>query len=314
MVSNHHPVQGVLGELRYKRTSSGFEKASSSRDSYDLLSRSSPHYVRFCPELDREMIIIPPHQIVRHYSPPDGLRRLLASDSDPLIGRIVRRLSERSGLEGDCFGVTGSFLIGAQTASSDIDLVVYGLANYPKVVEALKKCIAEGTFSPLESKDWHQIYCKRVPPASPYSYAEFLWHESRKWNRAKLLGMRFDILSARGAGEIRGDFADTVCRRLGRAVARCRVVDAGLGYDYPARYLVQDCVALHREVREIVSYTHTYVDQVRDGEKAICGGILEEVSGKVAHNRILVGSTRESPGEFLKVLKSGRERSWPTIG
>lgn len=301
VVLNLHPVSGIISQLRFRRTSTGLVKIGSTQDSYQFLS-DYPGYVQFCPELDRDLVIVPRDCVMRHYNPTSGLIEIMKSDNGADVSVIVSELLLKSGLHLDDLGITGSYLIGAQDHESDIDLVIYGLDTYNRLVLALQECVEQAIFSPLDRGDWQRIYQKRgLDATTGYTFREFLWHESRKWNRAKLGKRRFDLLSGRRIEEITGDFQDFTFKRLGEAHVECKVIDSSLGFDYPARYQVSNCNALCQNVREIVSFTHTYIDQVREGEVALCAGILEKVSGKEDYYRILIGSSREATGEFLKV-------------
>lgn len=301
VVSNLHPSSGILAQLRFRRTDRGLVKMNSSAECQKFLSRLHPGYVRFCAELDREVTVVPEGDVVDHFQPAARLGQLIRKAEDADINSIVSELASRSGLRESDLGITGSFLVGAQNRSSDIDLVVYGLSNYARLQDALRESVARGVFSRLGRRDWARLYQKRVPDSSDYSFREFIWHESRKWDRAKLGNRRFDVLSARRTDEISGRFSDAAFKRLGKARASCTVTDSRLAHDYPARYSVSDCRAQDHEVSEVVSFTHTYSNQVREGERALCSGILEQVSGIEPHFRILIGSSREAPGEFLKV-------------
>ena len=57
-------------------------------------------------------------------------------------------------------------------------------------------------------------------------------------------------------------------------------------------------------VDEVASFTHTYAGQVKDGEKVIAQGKLEKITdvktGK-SRNRLVVGTTRESIDEYIKL-------------
>jgi len=306
VVSNLHPPSGILAQLRFRRTSGGLMKVRTSAEAERFLSRLAPQYIRFCPELDREVTIVPEKSVLRHLQPAFRLDELVREDDEPALSSAIAELVARSGLAQADLGVTGSFLVGAQEASSDIDLVVYGLSNYRRVLDALGECVSHGVFSRLDRRDLARLYRKRVSDPSSYSFQEFVWHESRKGDRAKFGNRRFDVLSARRPEEIDGRFGDVSFKRLGRARATCVVTDDELAHDYPARYGVSGCQALGVEVSEIVSFTHTYANQVRRGERAICHGILERVSGAEPHFRILIGSSREAPGEFLKVAREDR--------
>ena len=57
------------------------------------------------------------------------------------------------------------------------------------------------------------------------------------------------------------------------------------------------------DLKEVVSFTHTYAGEVVDGEHVIAKGKVEKVitEGKEDHYRIVVGTTREAIDEYLKL-------------
>jgi predicted nucleotidyltransferase len=54
-------------------------------------------------------------------------------------------------------------------------------------------------------------------------------------------------------------------------------------------------------ISEVASYTHTYAGQAKDGERIIARGKLEKVIGEDVTYRLIVGTTRESLGEYIKI-------------
>ena len=56
-------------------------------------------------------------------------------------------------------------------------------------------------------------------------------------------------------------------------------------------------------ITQVASYTHTYAGQAVAGERILVKGKLEKVTGKKTVHRLIVGTTRESVGEYIK-LKS----------
>ena len=105
-----------------------------------------------------------------------------------------------------------------------------------------------------------------------------------------------------GLGDL--GLALSLFKRLGKIEAAYTVADSDLAHDYPAVYRASDCEYGDPNVSEVVSFTHTYVEQARRWERIVCRGILESVTGKRNYLRILVGSSREAKGEYIKVLGS----------
>ena len=60
------------------------------------------------------------------------------------------------------------------------------------------------------------------------------------------------------------------------------------------------------EISELASLTHTYAGEVVDGEEVVARGKIEKVlkNGEFEKYRILVGTTRESLNEYIKLRES----------
>ena len=84
--------------------------------------------------------------------------------------------------------------------------------------------------------------------------------------------------------------------KLGTRVLRATVTDDFHAFDYPARFEVAEA-----EIPEVLSYNPTFTGQARKGETVEAAGWVEQLdNGRL---RLIVGSTREAPGEYIKVLR-----------
>ena len=84
----------------------------------------------------------------------------------------------------------------------------------------------------------------------------------------------------------------------------CTVSDALEAFDNPSRYLVEDVRVLEGpgvEITEVVSFTHTYAGQAREGERILARGKLERFTGRNDGYRVVVGTSREAEDEFIKL-------------
>lgn len=235
----------------------------------------------------------PAYRDVFHRVPLSDIRRVLKPEEE--IDRIaardarVRRLLSLFSLPPGSIGCTGSFLCGLENEASDIDLVVYG-DYWFRAVEILRDATGNGLLEPIDEAMWRRIYEKRKPEIG---FDEFLLHEKRKWNRGKIDTTYFDILYTRS-------YADALCvphakgRVLGRGTIEATVTDARFSHDSPAVYRVD-----HGEVSSVLSFTHTYSGQAREGEVIEARGVLEEHGGDVW---LIVGTSREAKGEFIRSL------------
>jgi len=83
-------------------------------------------------------------------------------------------------------------------------------------------------------------------------------------------------------------------RVLGRRTIEAVVTDARFSYDSPAIYKVD-----HGEVTTVLSFTHTYSGQAREGETIQARGVIEEHGDE---HWLIVGTSREAKGEFIRSL------------
>jgi predicted nucleotidyltransferase len=114
----------------------------------------------------------------------------------------------------------------------------------------------------------------------------------------------FDILATREWNEISGTYGNETYKPCGTIAIEATVSDALAAFDNPAVYQLEDVQILEGPdvpLREVASYTHTYSGQAREGERILARGKLEKVMGKKTHYRLIVGTTRESLGEYVKL-------------
>jgi len=231
------------------------------------------------------------HDIAVHHSPKKRLQTLLTKTKTDLIEQdciTLAHLLFDKGMPLDRMGVTGSLLIGAQNKSSDIDLVIYGRKNFQRVRECIKTLIADQKLGVLQEKDWVESYARR---SCDLSLQDYVWHEQRKFNKALINNRKFDL----NLIEEEGVFSSVVYRKQGEITIQAQVMDAQYAFDYPARFLLK-----HAQISEVLCYTATYTGQAEKNEWIEVSGALE--IGSDGSQRILVGSTREAKGQFIKVI------------
>ena len=288
-------VDGVLEDdralafLRYVPEGAGHRKVSTEQANA-LLREHYPRYLYHSARLDADLHAVPLADIRCHHRPRERVRSLLEHGPTDAIEAKLLRLLEKligEGVAPECLGVTGSLLIGGQTPASDLDLVVYGRPQFFQAKEAVSRLIARGELEELNAVSWRDAYERR---GCALSLQEFLRHERRKGNKGMIEGTKFDLALVDEA------VPESVrWRKTGRVTIRARVLDDSRAFDQPARYRLD-----HPQLREVVSFTHTYVGQARSGELIeACGAVEESAEG---FKRLVVGSSREAPGEYIRVL------------
>jgi hypothetical protein len=262
-----------------------FRKLSFS-EAYEFLKRHHPEYVK-----DVHMV---PKEDIKEILRPEECLPLIAKREDKVrtIYDLLRKHIPRERI-----GVTGSFLCGLNGEKSDIDFVVYGRRNFDKAREVIEDAKKTGFISEIKDEIWRRIYDKRKPELR---YEDFVAHERRKRNRGMIGNSYFDILYVRDWDEIkhldRRDYERG--ERVGYRKIRAEVKDASFSFDNPAIYEVKS-EHKHREVNKILSFTHTYAGQAMEGEEIEAKGMMEKTKHEM---RLVVGTTREAKGEWIKSL------------
>jgi hypothetical protein len=306
-VSYHHPPDRWLSFLRYYPSSSGerersgrrYGKVPSTHESYEILRKRYPKYLFPPGQEGAPLQAVPRERVLQIHRPEERLEALLSDPKDALE-EDARTLSEiLSTIPTRRKGVTGSLLIGLHLPeTSDLDFVVYGADRHREARALLIEALEEGPVRPLNRVEWLRAYQKRFPGAAELTFEEFCRYEKRKGHRGVLNGRVFDLLMVRDEEEIQEARPVEWTVPLGPARLSCVVTEAVYAFDSPALYRVE----APRQVREVVSYTHTYAGQAVEGERIEVSGRLERVlRGGEEYLRVVVGTTREAEGEYIKV-------------
>jgi len=258
---------------------------------------------------------------------------------NPLIKKLLNVADffhYKAGINYNNLGISGSILPNLQKDGvSDIDFVIYGLKNHKKAMKTFEKFKGkktkikklknnetgkreekkkEITLDPIQDSYWERIYNKRMKDSS-LTKEEFCWYEDRKNNRGIVEGTLFDILATRNWDEIQGTWGDSRYKPVGIAKIEATIDDAIASYDNPAIYKVKNLDVLEIDegdiknigkIDEIASFTHTYAGQAIEEERIIAKGKIEKVlkytdGNKKENYRLVVGTTRESIDEFIKL-------------
>lgn len=282
----------VLGFLRYRRV--GGQPVKLQTDQANAwLAAHHPDLLFHSPRLAARVHGVPVDRIARHYRPRERAAELMVTPArDALEAKAQRCLDlfRHGGIPQASLGITGSLLIGAQHPASDLDFVIYDRDVFHRAREIVRGAIAAGDLAELAADDWREAYERR---GCELSFGEYLWHERRKLNKGLCGGTKFDITLVAD----RPEPPDRPVHKRGRISLTAEVTDAREAFDFPARYRLA-----HPEIGEVLSFSHTYAGQALAGEWVEISGLLEETDD--GRRRIIVGSTREAPGEFIRVRRA----------
>lgn len=255
-----------------------------------LLATHHADYLYYSPKLQAQLHAVPVNRIVRHYQPNQGLQAILHAKSCDAVTSDVRALCQllaRKGVDLTHCGITGSVLLGVHNSQSDIDLLCYDGAVFQQCRKAVAELLTEHQLEPLSAQDWQDSYQRR---ACALDFADYVWHEQRKCNKALINGRKFD-LSLLNSTEPDTEHYE----KCGALTIQARVSDDSGAFNYPAEFSID-----HVELTSVVSFTATYIGQAITGENIEARGQVEQdTRGK---KRLVIGSSREAEGEYIKVV------------
>lgn len=259
---------------------------------YALLESRYPGYLYYSRRLDAPLHAVPAEKIKRHHEPRARLQQLLACMAPDALQAKLQILAHyliSQGVTPESLGVTGSLLVARQHAASDIDLVLYDRNSFFLAKQAVVAGIETGALRALDETDWRAAWDRR---GCALDFETFVWHERRKGNKGMIEDTKFDLALVVDE-PVQED--DRVWLKQGSRQIQARILDDTHAYDQPARYALD-----HAEIGEILCFTHTYVGQARPGEMIAACGMLELSND--GSRRLVVGSSREAPGEYIRVL------------
>lgn len=292
VVSDTNEQGKVLCFLRYVRDDVGWKKVTT-EPANAFLKKNHPGYLHYSPLLDAHLHAVPTERIIKHHQPKRRLQQIMQKSRPDAIERDLLQLCEllqQKGLDLSQLGITGSLLVNVQKQSSDIDLVCYGRSVFHQCRTITRELIEQGYLQDLNDKDWQESYQRR---ACELSFADYVWHERRKANKAVINGRKFDLnfLDESKPTDSPG------YQKYGAITLQCTITDDTHAFDYPAQFKID-----HEQLDAIVSFTATYTGQAVTGETVEVSGIVEQSEQGV--KRIVVGSNREAHGEYIKVIRA----------
>jgi uncharacterized protein len=292
VVSEYQEDDRVLTWLRYIKDGLGLHKINTEQ-ARKLISDSYPEFLFHSQYADSDLHGIPLESISHIHRPDQAVVRLLnMTDPDNKQRDAIKilKLLLDTGIKEETIGITGSLMLDTHNEQSDIDIVIYGRDLFYKVRQSIKDYLESGVLEPLDDLLWKDAYQRR---ACELSFEDYCSHEQRKFNKCVSGTSKVDISMI---PEVYERFQENgPFKKQGQDKIAAIVTDDTYAFDFPARYFTD-----HKTISEVVSYTATYVGQVQKGEKIEAAGYVEQ--GSDGKNRILVGSSREAAGEYIRVV------------
>ncbi|WP_292459683.1 nucleotidyltransferase domain-containing protein [Methanothermococcus sp.] len=304
-------------DIRRQMNGNKYIKITDTTKTYNILKDYFPEYLFYDETKDIVLHAVPRECITNILSPNDRLKEILNEQNNEFEKKCKDLADELHayGLNYKYMGVSGSTVIKLNNEGSDIDFVIYGMKNHKKARGVLKTIFnkKKDNIHPLSNDFWKKAYNKRIKDGT-LSYDEFVWHEKRKYNRGVINNTMFDLLATRDWNEINSKYGDYSYKNLGFIKIECDIINDDYIFDNPAIYKINNVKIINlkekyklklkpEDIKEIVSFTHTYAGQAFNGERVIARGKLEGVSSPYGdYKRIVVGTSREAFNEYIKLI------------
>ncbi len=293
VVSEYQEDDRALCWLRYVKDKNGMQKLES-KQAGQLIRESYPEFLFHSQYADIDLHGISLESIDRVHRPDQAVVRLLESvspDSTQQDAIKLIKLLLDAGIKIETIGITGSLMLDTHNEHSDIDMIVYGRKRFFEVRKLVQQFLKTGELKSLDESFWQSAYQRRD---CALSYGEYQSHELRKFNKCISGETKVDISMIPEIYERVQE--NGPYKKMGQDKISSVVTDDAYAYDFPARYLIE-----HDTINEVVSYTATYTGQALKGDKIEAAGYIEQ--GSDGNNRLLVGTSREAAGEYIRVIE-----------
>ncbi|MFQ6087409.1 MAG: hypothetical protein ACE5K0_00710 [Candidatus Methanofastidiosia archaeon] len=295
-----HPKDRVISYLRYFPSDEGgrvkdgrrYEKIYDLGKRRNFLKENYPFFLFYDEYFHRELSGVPFKRIKKTYKPRDFLKELSEkenlSDFESETLKLCELISQRSGVDFENLGISGSLLVGLESKTSDIDVLVYGRKNSLKIYKILRELRDEGTLIPYFGERLKRICKLRWEKVTP---------KLMKMERRKLLHGIFEdreyFLRLLSREDFR--YSEVEFIPLKKCKVRAKITDDSNGIFTPCSYEVGDCS--DERIKYLKSFRGRFTEQVFRGDEVFAFGMLEEVRfEKRCYHQLIMGDR----GDFLE--------------
>jgi predicted nucleotidyltransferase len=254
-----------------------------------IFRKHFPEYLFFSKVFNKEVVVVPKTEIKTVFVPKIGLSQLISKENPDMLEKeaisVIKLLSKKSEVPLNSFGIHGSILLGTHNEKSDIDIAVYGSANFLKVKDSISTLVSES-------------------PKVEY-LLETKYDRLRK-NRGLYNSRRFVINATRQKEEFLEVYGDKIYVPLSAISFQARITDSTEAVFRPAHYNIKDFINLSSNFqqaipKEVISMIGQYRDIAGIGNRIQGKGVLEKIrdikTNKITY-RIVIGSGRAN--EYIK--------------
>ena len=310
-----HPPGIVIAFLRYYPSETGarrrggirYDKVYSLDERYKLLKKTAASYIYYDEVFGSIMQGVPAKEIYRHYEPIVRLKEISADRGgldtiEELSLSFCELLSESSHIPLNKLGVTGSILVGLQSESSDIDVIVYGTENCLSLYKAIDSLYSDSKsgLRPYTNSELRKLFKFRSSDTHT-EWESFLRTEKRRRLQGMYRGRDYFLRFVRDWDEVQENYGDHIYIPLGKATIKANVIDDSESTFTPCLYKVNGVRILEGQysdrppINEICSFRGRFCEIAKKGETVTGRGKLElakDRSGPV-NTRLVVGEDKQ---------------------
>ncbi|MFX1318826.1 MAG: hypothetical protein ACFE9D_04385 [Promethearchaeota archaeon] len=286
--------------VKYQRMMQVYSAAEVESSSKWLLDYY-PEYIQLDPVRGIKLPLVPWENIVAYYLPEVRLTEILRDPQDPLESKtkaLVTLLSERSGVEENRFGISGSILLELHNPMfSDIDLLVYGQENAHRVRNVMDELFGEDLIKPYSGEEIQAWQLRQVRTLGiPTQYAEQIsWSH---WQRGRFGQTAFSISPVRMDVEIMDQYGAETYSPVESVQLTATIVEDEDNLFVPAHYLVGEITMEEGDTElpsltEVLSFEGVFSAVFNRGDQVRIRGMVEAIrdtAGNVIRNHVVVGT------------------------
>lgn len=308
-----HPPKKLISYPRYIVDDKGerqkglrrYRKIYPLKERNELLKKKYYNLLVNDPFLNMEIPELSQSDIRTHYRPDEILEKIrkkkIPDNEEKKALELSNHLKDHSDITTSAIGISGSIMIGLQTASSDIDLIIYGRNESNKTRNTLKNLLSEEKHvRKLRNNEMLRLY-KFRGANEIMQFEVFVKHELRKTFQGIFGDREFFIRYLPNWEEIDEKYGSIKYVPAGYVKVNARIKDASEAFLSPCRYLLEQVEILDgnkaSNIIEVVSFRGRFCEQAETGESVIIQGKLEEVlTSEGNHYRVLLGG---NPSDFM---------------
>ena len=304
-----HPPKKVIAYIRYVpdpkgdriRFGKNYSKYYSLSKRYEYLKKNYPKYLVNDPVFNTLLCEVPINDIKNHFNPAKGLKDIrkkkYLDKIENLALEFMSILKERSGVNWNKLGISGSILVNIYQENSDLDLIVYGSKTSNSIAETMNELLEDKSnqFQQYDRNSIKELFDFRSKDTI-ISFEDFVRTDIRKISHGIFREKHFFIRFVKDYNEINEQYGSIIYKPHGKARIKATISDDSEALFTPCTYVLENVEIIEgkkvESIQKIVSFRGRFCEHAKIGERIIAQGKLEKIKqeGKDDYYRLLLGN------------------------